>query len=51
MCERERQRETESRREGQTEREKENPKQVLHISAEPDMGLELTNQEIDHDLS
>ena len=33
------------------EGERENPKQALAISTEPDMGLELMNCEIMHDLS
>ena len=32
--------------EDESEREKENPKQALHVSAEPDVGLELMNREI-----
>ena len=33
------------------ERERENPRQAPHCQCEPDMGLELTNHERDHDLS
>ena len=36
----------EQKGEGQRERERDNPKQALIVSAEPDEGLELTNHEI-----